>query len=51
MAEAIVRILRARGIPVPEDAAERILQCPDPELLAPWVDWAVTTENVDELTN
>ncbi|MFI9589383.1 hypothetical protein [Nonomuraea sp. NPDC052265] len=51
MAEAIVRILLVRGIHVPDEAAELLLQCPDPDLLTPWIDWAVTTGNVDELLN
>ncbi|MEV4367197.1 hypothetical protein AB0J71_09010 [Nonomuraea sp. NPDC049637] len=50
-AKAVLRILEARGITVPEEAAERIGQCTDLDLLESWIDRALTVEAVEELFN
>jgi hypothetical protein len=48
-AKAIMAILSARGIAVPEDAGRRIGECTDLDLLEVWVRRAVTAESVDDL--
>ncbi|MEW9546996.1 hypothetical protein [Nonomuraea sp. NPDC050783] len=48
-AEAILLVLRTRGLPVSEQAEERIRACEDRELLLSWVAKAVTVESADQL--
>jgi predicted transposase YdaD len=48
-AKAILAVLAARGIPVPEEARLRIVECTDLERLEAWVPRAVIAESVDEL--
>jgi hypothetical protein len=47
--EAVLDVLSARGIEVPEEARLRISECTDPALLKSWVRRAVTVASVDEL--
>ncbi|SDH80816.1 hypothetical protein [Nonomuraea jiangxiensis] len=48
-AMAILRILSKRGIPVPIEVQERILDCIDSEVLETWIDRALDVSSVDEL--
>lgn len=48
-AKAIIEVLTARGIPVPEDARARILTCTDLALLGTWIRLAATTDSIDAL--
>ncbi|NUP67233.1 MAG: hypothetical protein HOW71_34250 [Nonomuraea sp.] len=48
-AKAILRILKKRGIPVSDEAAERIFACNDTEILETWIDRAITAHSVDAL--
>jgi hypothetical protein len=48
-ARAIVTMLEARGIAVPEEARERIGACTDPAQLDGWVRRAVTAATADDL--
>ncbi|MFI1075924.1 hypothetical protein [Streptomyces puniciscabiei] len=47
--EAILRFLAARGIPVPEEARERIAGCTDLDLLGRWLDRTPHVQCVHEL--
>lgn len=49
IAEALLRMLAARGLEVAEAHRERILTCQDPEQLDRWIDRAARAESVDEL--
>jgi hypothetical protein len=48
-AKAVLTVLEARGIAVPEEARARITQCTDPEQCDIWVRRAVTATSVDDL--
>ncbi|MGQ0779348.1 MAG: hypothetical protein ACT4NY_33865, partial [Pseudonocardiales bacterium] len=48
-ATALLTVLHARGIDVPEDARTRIIECSDLEQLDAWVRRAVTAGSVDDL--
>ncbi|WP_394821197.1 hypothetical protein [Pendulispora albinea] len=48
-AKAVVAVLEARQIHVPDDARDRILACSDLAVLERWVRRAVTVASVDEL--
>jgi hypothetical protein len=48
-AAAVLAILDTRGVPVPQDARERITQCSDLAQLDQWVRRAVTADSVDDL--
>lgn len=48
-ARAVLAVLAARGIDVPEDARVRITECTDMEQLDVWVRRAGTAESVEEL--
>ncbi|WP_394821198.1 hypothetical protein [Pendulispora albinea] len=48
-AKAVVAVLEARQIQVPDDARDRILACSDLAVLERWVRRAVTVASVDEL--
>ncbi|WP_143591655.1 hypothetical protein [Thermoactinospora rubra] len=46
---AVLRVLRRRGIPVPEDARQRIAACTDTAQLEQWLDRALEVDTIDEL--
>jgi hypothetical protein len=48
-ARAVLGVLEARGIPVSEEARERIMTCTDVEQLDTWVRRAATATSIDEL--
>lgn len=48
-AKALLRVLAARGIDVPDDARTRITECTDLEQLDTWVSRAATARSVDDL--
>ncbi|MEU5178592.1 hypothetical protein [Streptomyces longwoodensis] len=48
-AEDILRVLRVRGIEVPEAVRERVSSCGDLEVLGTWLDRAVTVGSAGEL--
>ncbi|WP_157250568.1 hypothetical protein [Nonomuraea typhae] len=48
-AKAVVRVLRNRGIEVPDDAESRILSCTDIEQIDSWLTGVATVSHVDEL--
>ena len=48
-ARALLAVLRARGISVPDAARERILGQKDPERLERWVERAAVAASVDEV--
>lgn len=48
-AKAVLAVLAARGIAVPDDARERIESCTDLDQLDEWVRRSVTAESVKEL--
>ncbi|MEU7020450.1 hypothetical protein ABZ990_07290 [Streptomyces sp. NPDC046203] len=43
MSEAVVRVLKTRGISVPAEALQRIQSCTDSDTLERWLPLAVTT--------
>lgn len=45
----VLRVLRVRGIAVPETARDRIVACSDLDLLDAWHDRAVTAATIDDL--
>ncbi|WP_345556142.1 hypothetical protein [Streptomonospora halophila] len=49
MATVVLRVLESRGIPVPEEARERISSCTDLDRLDAWLDRAALVDSVDEL--
>jgi len=49
MAGAVLRILAARGIDVPERARERINGSQDPEVVNSWLVRSITVSHVNEL--
>ena len=48
-AVAVIRILNARGISVPQDAHDRITQCTDLDRIEEWIDRAVTATTLDDV--
>ncbi|MBB4931898.1 hypothetical protein F4561_002718 [Lipingzhangella halophila] len=48
-AASVLKILRARGVPVPEEARERIMGCSDLEQLDTWLKRALTATSTDDL--
>ncbi|SPT58414.1 hypothetical protein [Actinomadura madurae] len=48
-AKAVLKVLAARGVSVPDDARERVLACEDTEQLDRWLARAVTAESVDDV--
>ncbi|MFK4119252.1 hypothetical protein [Streptomyces longwoodensis] len=48
-AEDILRVLRVRGIEVPDAVRERVGSCVDLDVLGTWLDRAVTVGSADEL--
>ncbi|MGW6285552.1 hypothetical protein [Streptomyces sp. NPDC055107] len=46
-AEDILRILALRGVPVPDEARQRITSCKDLAVLDVWFERAVTATTVD----
>lgn len=48
-ARALLAVLSARGIPVPDQARQRIIGCTDPDQLETWVRRAATAKSVDDL--
>jgi hypothetical protein len=48
-ATALLEVLSARGVDVPEDARAQITGCTDLEQLRQWIRRAVTANQVDEL--
>ncbi|MCX4994385.1 hypothetical protein OHA09_20350 [Streptomyces longwoodensis] len=47
--EDILRVLRVRGIEVPDAVRERVGSCEDLDVLGTWLDRAVTVGSADEL--
>ncbi len=48
-ANALLMILRARGVAIPSEVEERIRTCTDPELLACWIQRAATGSHLEEI--
>ncbi|RNL87048.1 hypothetical protein [Halostreptopolyspora alba] len=48
-AESVVKILQRRGIPVPDEARERILSCADSDQLDTWLQRALTATSAEDL--
>ncbi|MGC9541783.1 hypothetical protein [Streptomyces sp. UG1] len=48
-AKAILRVLGARGVEVPESVRERVMACADLEVLETWVDRSLTVTSAEEL--
>ncbi|MFF5260976.1 hypothetical protein ACFY4C_18715 [Actinomadura viridis] len=48
-AKALLRVLKARGIEVEDETAERIRNCTDTAQLETWIERAVTADNAHEL--
>ena len=48
-AQAILDLLEARGLPVPDDVRTRILACADGDQLSVWFRKAVTAPTVDQV--
>lgn len=48
-ADDVLRVLRARGVEVPDDVRARIVGCTDLERLDAWLDRASTAHSVDDL--
>ena len=49
VANALLMILRARGVAIPSEVEERIRTCTDPKLLACWIQRAATGNHVAEI--
>jgi hypothetical protein len=47
--KSLFRVLKARGIPVPEREREQIESCRDLDLLGAWIERAVTATSLDEV--
>jgi hypothetical protein len=47
--EAVLAVLHARGVEVPDEAREQIAACTDLDQLDMWVRRAATADKVDEL--
>jgi hypothetical protein len=50
-AQMIVRVLRARGVRVPEPVRRQILSCTDPATLAAWGERAATATTIDDVVD
>ncbi|MER7505832.1 hypothetical protein AB0L05_20155 [Nonomuraea pusilla] len=48
-AESVLKLLSMRGIPVSDDARERVLSCGDVATLDAWLRWAIVVESAEEL--
>lgn len=48
-ADAILRVLAARGVTVPEDLRQQVLSCTDTAQLDAWSDKAATATSIDEV--
>jgi hypothetical protein len=48
-AEALLTVLAARGLEVPDEARQRILSCTDLSLLDTWLTRAVTASSASEV--
>jgi hypothetical protein len=48
-AEAVLTVLDARGIEVPEDARQRVTECTDLDTLRTWIRRAATVASVEEM--
>ena len=48
-ANALLMILRARGVAIPSEVEARIRTCTDPELLACWIQRASTGSHLTEI--
>lgn len=48
-AKAVLKVLAARGVSVPDDVRERVLACEDTEQLDRWLARASTADTADEL--
>lgn len=48
-AAAVLTVLNARGIAVPEDAHARITECKDLDQLDTWIRRAATADTIDDL--
>ena len=49
VANALLMILRARGVAIPSEVEARIRTCTDPELLACWIQRAATGNHVEAI--
>ncbi|MCA2228319.1 hypothetical protein [Nonomuraea aurantiaca] len=45
----MIKILKARGISVPQDAHDHIIHCTDLDQIDEWIDRAVTATTLDEV--
>ena len=50
-ANAVLRVLRARGLSVPDEVRERILACKDASQLETWLDRASVAGRVEDVLN
>ncbi|WP_330458901.1 hypothetical protein [Streptomyces sp. NBC_00820] len=48
-AKGVLRVLEVRGIPVSDDARERILTCTDLERVNDWLDRAGSVDHAEDL--
>jgi hypothetical protein len=48
-ARAILTVLDRRGVAVPDDVRDRVLECTDTGQLGTWLDRAITATTVDEV--
>ncbi|SEM14968.1 hypothetical protein [Nonomuraea pusilla] len=48
-AESVLKLLSMRGIPVSDDARERVLSCGDVATLDAWLQRAIVVESAEEL--
>ncbi|MFF0028305.1 hypothetical protein ACFYS7_08855 [Streptomyces avermitilis] len=48
-AEDVLRVLKTRGIPVPDEVRQRVSGCADPDTLDRWLDQAVTVSDAEDL--
>jgi hypothetical protein len=48
-AQVLLRVLAARGLPVPADIREQVLSCTDTAQLETWADRAATASSLDEV--
>ncbi|MFI9443326.1 MULTISPECIES: hypothetical protein [Streptomyces] len=48
-AEGVLRVLKRRGIPVPDEVRQRVSDCADPDTLDRWLDQAVTVSDAEDL--
>ena len=48
-AKSILRVLKRRGIPVPDEVRQRVSECTDPDTLDRWLDQAVTVSDAEDL--